>query len=84
MNNFKNRIIEGFFENKEVIFFITTIVIVCLEFNFDMVFNLNIKEFSILMFLKTLFAIIYYLFLITLFYIVFCFVYAKATKKGKI
>ena len=84
MNNFKNRIIEGFFENKEVIFFIITIVIVCLEFNFDMVFNLNIKEFSILMFLKTLFAIIYYLFLITLSYIVFCFIYAKATKKEEI
>ncbi len=84
MNNFKNRIIEGFFENKEVIFFIITIVIVCLEFNFDMVFNLNIKEFSILMFLKTLFAIIYYLFLITLSYIIFCFIYAKATKKGGI
>jgi hypothetical protein len=36
MNNFKNRIIEGFFENKEVIFFIITIVIVCLEFNFEL------------------------------------------------
>ncbi len=84
MSSLKNRIIEGFFKNKEVVFFIITIVIVCLEFNFDMVFNLNIKEFSILMFLKTLFAIIYYLFLITLSYIVFCFVYAKATKKGEI
>ena len=84
MNNFKNRIIEDFFENKEVIFFIITIVIVCLEFNFELSFNLNIKEFDILMFLKTLFAIIYYLFLITLSYIVFCFIYAKATKKGEI
>ena len=84
MSSLKNRIIESFFKNKEVVFFIITIVIVCLEFNFDMVFNLNIKEFSILMFLKTLFAIIYYLFLITLSYIVFCFVYAKATKKGEI
>ncbi len=84
MSSLKNRIIEGFFKNKEVVFFIITIVIVCLEFNFDMVFNLNIKEFSILMFLKTLFAIIYYLFLITLSYIVFCFIYAKATKKGEI
>ncbi len=84
MNNFKNRIIEGFFENKEVIFFIITIVIVCLEFNFDMVFNLNIKEFDILMFLKTLFAIIYYLFLINLAYISFCFIYAKIHKKGVI
>ena len=84
MNNFKNRIIEGFFENKEVIFFIITIVIVCLEFNFELSFNLNIKEFDILMFLKTLFAIIYYLFLINLAYISFCFIYAKATKKGEI
>lgn len=84
MSSLKNRIIEGFFKNKEVVFFIITIVIVCLEFNFDMVFNLNIKEFSILMFLKTLFAIIYYLFLITLSYIIFCFIYAKATKKGGI
>ena len=82
MSSLKNRIIEGFFENKEVIFFIITIVIVCLEFNFDMVFNLNIKEFDILMFLKTLFAIIYYLFLINLAYISFCFIYAKIYKKG--
>lgn len=84
MNNFKNRIIEGFFENKEVIFFIITIVIVCLEFNFELSFNLNIKEFDILMFLKTLFAIIYYLFLINLAYISFCFIYAKIHKKGVI
>ena len=82
MNNFKNRIIEGFFKNKEVVFIIITIVIVCLEFNFDMVFNLNIKEFDILMFLKTLFSIIYYLFLINLAYISFCFIYEKIYKKG--